>query len=242
MKVAKADDSNQAENALMRDGNQCVLTKDGEPGVDAAYIVPFRLQVHNTAESCFWIMLEGFWGGKTQDWQKVVIREDGCSDTGSATNIISLNSLVREYWDNCQCSFRPVRVSDDQMSMEIVFHWLPLQTGRKNDAVRIDQNPYGDGTEESIWRSPGKNLLLFDYETERVIHSGEIFTISTTDKDERPLPSKDLFELLWLLKRIAAMQGADKPQAEADEDLETQMYSRDFYSDDGDTDDVDITR
>lgn len=107
--------------------------------------------------------------------------------------------------------------------MDIAFHWLPLQTGRKDDEVRIDQNPYGAGAEKSISKSPGENLLLFDYETDRVIHSGEIFTISTTDKDKRPLPSKDLLELLWLLKRIAAMQGAERPEVD-DEDLETHMY------------------
>ncbi|KAJ5629276.1 hypothetical protein N7528_002933 [Penicillium herquei] len=232
-RVTKVDDRNQAENALMRDGNQCVLTKHGEPGVDVAYIVPFGLHKTPNTEFYFWDTLETLWGSKAQVWQKAVVRADGCFDTESTSNMISLNRLVREYWDNCQCAFRPVRVSDDQLSMDIAFHWLPLQTGRKDDMVRIDQNPYGDVAEQSISRSPGQNLLLFDYEAERVIHSGEIFTISTTDPDERPLPSKDLLELLWLLKRIAAMQGAERPEAD-DEDLETHMYSCDYYSDDED--------
>ena len=63
-------------------------------------------------------------------------------------------------------------------------------------------------------KTPGQNLKVPNYETEQLIGSGDIFTITTDNKVERPLPSMDLLEMLWILKRIAAIQGA----AETEED------------------------
>ncbi|KAJ5732202.1 hypothetical protein N7493_003683 [Penicillium malachiteum] len=63
-KVAKVNDRNHAENALVHDGNQCVLTKHREPGVNVAYILPFKLHKTPKTKAPFWYKLRTFWGGK----------------------------------------------------------------------------------------------------------------------------------------------------------------------------------
>lgn len=45
-------------------------------------------------------------------------------------------------------------------------------------------------------------------ETLAVIPSGHVFTITTNDPVNKPLPSFQLLEMQWHLRRISAMQGA----------------------------------
>ena len=65
---------------------------------------------------------------------------------------------------------------------------------------------------------------MFNKETEKLIEFGTIFNIKTFDKEEYPLPSKELLDLLWILKRLSAMQGAEEEKA-----LERMTYIL-FYS------------
>lgn len=48
------------------------------------------------------------------------------------------------------------------------------------------------------------------------MRSGDIFTVTTDDPLNRPLPSWNLLLLMWHLTRIAAMQGAGE---DSDDDL-----------------------
>lgn len=105
--------------------------------------------------------------------------------------------------------------------MDVSFYWLPMVSGKQSDEVRIDRNPYNPDARTVNCSTPGQNLKVYNYETDEVIKSGEIFTITTTDKKERPLPSKELLDLLWVLKRIAAMRGGGE-----DEENETQQRCR----------------
>jgi len=42
------------------------------------------------------------------------------------------------------------------------------------------------------------------------LFSGARFTFTTTDPDERPLPSKHLLEMQWALQRVTAMAAAEE--------------------------------
>jgi hypothetical protein len=108
------------------------------------------------------------------------------------------------------------------MSMDVAFHWLPLLSGKKTDMIPIDQNPFGLGAEKELSKSPGLRMKIYEQETDRVICSGDIFTIRTTDKERLPLPSMELLEMLWDLKRIARMQGAEEDD---EDDVESETDS-----------------
>ncbi|KAJ5629277.1 hypothetical protein N7528_002934 [Penicillium herquei] len=222
-RMPKQRDQNPVKKTLMRDGNRCLLTNHGKPGLHVAHIVPHKL--HKCPLGEIWSLLQNFWGDKkVEAWQEAIVGPNDRFDTERVTNMISLNSLVHTYWDQSLCAFRPVWVADDQLSMGLSFHWLPIASGKPTDLVRIDRNPYGaeSETKEAYKKTPGQNLKVFDYQTEQVIESGTIFTVTTTDKVERPLPSKELLELLWILKRIAAMRGAAEDE---DDDVERDQGS-----------------
>ncbi|KAJ6024317.1 hypothetical protein N7540_005114 [Penicillium herquei] len=225
-RMVNQQDQNLVKKTLMRDGNRCLLTKHGNPGIQVAHIVPFKM--HKSPRGGLWRLLRHFWGDKkVEAWQEAIIGANGRFDTERVTNMISLNSLVHTYWDQSLCAFRPVWVADDQLSMGLSFHWLPIASGKPTDSVRIDRNPYGteSETKDTYQKTPGQNLKVFDYQTEQVVESGTIFTVTTTDRVEQPLPSKELLELLWMLKRVAAMRGA--AEDEEDEEDEEDDVERD---------------
>ena len=50
------------------------------------------------------------------------------------------------------------------------------------------------------------------------VASGTVFTLTTEDPKEFPLPSRPLLEMQWLLHRVAAMSGAAEAQDDSDWD------------------------
>ncbi|KAJ5719607.1 hypothetical protein N7493_007185 [Penicillium malachiteum] len=210
----KPDPTQLAKNVLNRDQQQCVLTKYGEAGVEAAHIVPSKL--HRAPQGFLWLMLSEYWPLKSKAWSAAILRTgwtDNCFDTERLTNMITLNRLIHWHWENCHCAFYPIRVSGDKKSIDLAFHWLPSAEGKKaSDWVPLDQNPFGN-TPRETWRT---NVAAFNVETRELISSGDIFTITTTDPVNLPLPSMELLEMLWHLKRIAAMRGEDDAEGEED--------------------------
>lgn len=181
------------------------MTKHGRPGLKIAYIVPFHQ--HQTPQAGLWALLRDFWGARAEAWKHAIIGATDNFNTEQVTNLMALNRLLHVYWEDCSCAFRPVRVADDEMSMDVAFHWLPFPSGKKTDMIPIDRNPFGLGAEKGLLKSPGLNLKIFNHDTDRVICLGDVFTIRTTDKEKLPLPSMELLDMLWNLKRIARMQG-----------------------------------
>lgn len=178
--------------------------------------MPFSL--HKTPRGGLWHWLDIFWGDQAKAWLQAIVGRDDRFNTEKTSNMISLNSLVHAHWDNSQCAFRVVRVADDELSMDVSFHWLPLEGGKQTEQVDLIRNPYGNGAHEDYRQSAGENFKVFNHETEKLIESGSIFTITTTDKEKHPLPSKGLLDLLWVLKRLAAMQGEGEGEEEEEED------------------------
>ncbi|CEJ55730.1 hypothetical protein PMG11_01968 [Penicillium brasilianum] len=223
-KTPGARDPEIAEKASERDGEECVMTKHERPGLKIAYIVPFHL--HQTPGAGLWALLRDFSGAGAEAWKHAIIGATDNFNTEQATNLMALNRLLYVYWEDCSCEFRPVRVADDGMSMDVAFHWLPLPSGKKTNMIPIDRNPFGLGAEKGLLKSPGLNLKIFNHETDRVICSGDVFTIRTTDKEKLPLPSMELLEMLWILKRIARMQGGEDEEDDAESDKDSSSQSR----------------
>ena len=101
--------------------------------------------------------------------------------------------------------------------MDIAFHWLPEVVGKRGDSVHLSQNPFGSGAQTKYLKSTGDNFKLFNNDTERLIESGSIFTITMPDKDKHPLPSKELLDLMWTLRCLTAMQGAGEEEEDEEE-------------------------
>ncbi|KAJ5701526.1 hypothetical protein N7488_009074 [Penicillium malachiteum] len=91
----KPDPTQLAKNVLNRDQQQCVLTKCGEAGVEAAHIVPSKL--HRVPQRSFWLMLSEYWPLKSKAWSVAILRTgwtDNCFDTEQLPNMLTLNRLI----------------------------------------------------------------------------------------------------------------------------------------------------
>lgn len=100
--------------------------------------------------------------------------------------------------------------------MDVQVFWL-----EQNSFVRSTDLIPGKLGPADLCSGP-KKFKLFDCETNGLIRSGHLITISTDDPELRPLPSMTLMEMQWVLHRALAMSGA----AEAPED--------DYYESDDD--------
>ncbi|KAJ5160416.1 uncharacterized protein N7482_007420 [Penicillium canariense] len=226
-------DLNPARNSqvLDRDGNKCVLTKHGRTTLQIAHIVLYK--VHTSQQEGFWRWMEPFWGvDEVRRWKTQILGAGETFDTEKVQNMMALACHVDIYWDQPICAFRPIRVNGDNTRMDIAFHWLPLpdKKTRRIDKVPIDEHPYPGMYERTGFTdSPGENISVFDMKTRVVIPSGHIFTITTDDPVQKPLPSFQLLELQWILTRIAAMQGAG---GDEDSDMDYDGDSVANYNDD----------
>ncbi|KAJ5715088.1 uncharacterized protein N7483_012269 [Penicillium malachiteum] len=207
------------DNVLKRDQRQCVLTKYRQFGIEAAHIVPSKL--HRYTQGFLWLVLSEYWPLKSKAWSEAILRKgwgDNCFNTERLTNMLTLNQMIHWHWENCHCAFYPIRVADDKKSMDLSFHWLPSAKGMKaSDWVHLDRNPFGDTRPLEAW---GTNVAAFNVETRQLISSGDIFTITTPDPEKLPLPSIELLEMMWHLKRIASMRGQDDEEEEKNEEDE----------------------
>jgi hypothetical protein len=108
--------------------------------------------------------------------------------------------------------------------MHIALHWLPMlpPSVKRSDYVSATENPFNGGTQDITTLPTAR--ILYNWERKVEMQSGDVFTVTTDDPLNRPLPSWDLLLLIWHLTRIAAMQGAgedsdDDPGEDSDDDL-----------------------
>lgn len=144
-------------------------------------------------------------------------------DVHRTYNLITLNLLIHKYWDHGLVALRPVEINEEETEMQIAFHWLPAQKQFKGmargDYVTINTYPLSDKRFRPR-DTPGDNYYIHACREDGSVYrvtSGDIFTLKTTDKKERPLPSFELLKLRWHLSRIAAMQGGGEDDDIGDE-------------------------
>lgn len=205
----------------VRDERRCQLIHCGEMGCEVAHIIPSKLYGNALEQHHFdsiWNWLEAFWGeGKVSKLQDL-IAEGSEMRVHQVHNLITLDMKLHHFWDHGLVALRPVSRNKDETEMQIAFHWLPLKKqfeGRSHyDGVRINTHPLKDPKFRPVRTAGGDNYITICHEDEssKCVTSGDIFTLKTTDKKERPLPSFDLLELRWHLSRIAVTQWADEDQ------------------------------
>lgn len=132
-------------------------------------------------------------------------------DTDRLCNMIALDSEVQKYWNDDLCAFRPVYLSNNKKYMLISFHWLPLpERGEVEYCDKLfdpyDDHPYPNQKQGCI-DTPGAGIYLHDVKSRERIRSGTNFWMSTSDPETRPLPSMELLEIQWYLRRLSRFKG-----------------------------------
>ncbi|RMJ21190.1 hypothetical protein PHISP_07941 [Aspergillus sp. HF37] len=189
-----------------RDNGECLVTKTGSL-VEKAHIFPYSLgQRPQTALEVFWFTLLNFWSEeRVAAWKSAVTGRDG---TEKCANLMSFATHVHGAWAKAFFALKPISLSEDCKTMEVQVFWLE----QSSFASATDLIP-GRLSPADFFSGP-KNFKLFDCETNGLIRSGHLITISTDDPKLCPLPSMALLDMQWVLHRALAMSGA----AEATED------------------------
>ncbi|KAJ5097499.1 hypothetical protein N7456_008220 [Penicillium angulare] len=208
---------------MCRDSHRCQLTQTSRDSVKVAHILPtFLHEATESSEEPSWQFL-GEWLGKERlSWwkDKLLVEkpsQDGENaervfDTDRLCNMITLDTEVQSYWNDDLCAFRPVYLSEDKRYLDIAFHWLPLPergtTQHYEDRIDINHHPYPDHNHGCNYTpAPGAGAYLYDAQTGKRILSGHIFRMETDDPVTYPLPSVELLEIQWYLKRLARFKG-----------------------------------
>ncbi|CAG8097471.1 unnamed protein product [Penicillium salamii] len=161
-----------------------------------------------------WQWLALFWGTqKVQAWRDLLMR-DSVINAHQIYNLLTVALDVRNYLDCGLAALRPVSVNEDETEMRIALHWLPLpkEFGEmtRTDLVPLTQNPLEEPRFRPTMTHGNNHPVYIVYgggRTWEAVRSGHIFTVKTTNVEERPLPSFQLLELMWFLTRIATMEG-----------------------------------
>jgi len=160
-----------------------------------------------------------------EKWEAELLQGSYTINTEFTANMMTLSKQVHAYWGCAMCAFRPVSVNEAQTEMHIALHWLPIlpPSVKRSDHISPTKNPFCGGTQE-FTTLPTDRIGLYNWERKVEMLSGDIFTVTTDDPLNRPLPSWDLLLLMWHLTRIAAMQGAGEDSDDdlpSDDDVET---------------------
>jgi len=158
----------------------------------------------------FWQSLSLFWNqDRINKWEKAIFpdSEDG---VGRSFNLISLAIDAHDMWNRGIFALKPVELSSDRKTLTVRFFWqVP---GNYEIDRRIDLLTEPISSEGLTLVADGYFLSRIEEEgiTPRIRHisSGDIFTLTTKDPQNLPLPSVDLLEMQWFLQRLVGMSGA----------------------------------
>lgn len=183
---------------------------------EAAHIYPLCLLRASTREpravGRFWDTLYTFWEESRVDkWKTEVFGTEHNQQTprDGCFNMISLEKYAYALWGAGRFALRPMETSDS--TFKVQFYW---QRRSSNGVTELDLLTL-PGLSHGLYGGKDYSLPMLtgtfreNGEPEyRAITSGNVFTITTPDPRNLPLPSWSLLELQWNLQRIAGMSGA----------------------------------
>jgi hypothetical protein len=160
-----------------------------------------------------WQSLSVFWDkDRINKWKNTIFPDSEDPNIGveRCFNLISLSLDTHDMWNRGVFALKPLNLSRDRKKLTVQFFWqVP---GNHDIDSRIDLL-----TEPTS--SEGLDLVADEYcltrvekesSTPRLRHicSGEVFTFTTKDPKNLPLPSLELLEMQWFLQRLMGMCGA----------------------------------
>jgi hypothetical protein len=184
--------------------------------IEVAHIFPYCMlnKSANTSQKTyntpiFWSLLTNFWTDKQIDsWRNTIFPNPQQPDTGvdACFNLICLSRDAHGLWNQGLFALKPLTLSDDKKKLTVQFFWQPKYDHKRQDLVDLLKEPV---------TSKGVNLIQEGYflaglqenGSVQLIQQEQIFTLTTDDPKDRPLPSWELLEMQWFLQRITAMSG-----------------------------------
>ncbi|KAH8812328.1 hypothetical protein F5884DRAFT_750637 [Xylogone sp. PMI_703] len=182
--------------AASRDKQSCLLTLAGCP-LEVAHIYPFSMYEYSEHD-IFWATLQYFWSTeRIARWKKALFTE---ARTEVCENLMTMCPNAHAYWGKSYFALKPLKVSEDNKEITVKFFWLRKHEGPNSipvgDAPVLPANLHGVN-----------NVKLFDTKSEKLIRSGKVFCFTTDDLIKKPLPSKDILDMQWVLHRLTALSG-----------------------------------
>ncbi|OIW23246.1 hypothetical protein CONLIGDRAFT_141810 [Coniochaeta ligniaria NRRL 30616] len=205
VKTSKADqrskeDKHAQEVVPKWYGSRCLLTH--KLLVDGAHTLAVGIQKQNLDE--FWKALNQFWPPEMVSAWIESLRQEKMA----LRNVIPLSPEAHRRWDRHYFALRPVRCEDDPervMYVQICFaNTIDTMTGQRNDTADrnyIDIQGKRDVGGLCDWRSIHQCNEALGPQV-RAIQTGDIFRLTTTDPDKRPLPSYRLLEIQYALHKV----------------------------------------
>jgi hypothetical protein len=137
-------------------------------------------------------------------------------------NLVCLQHQIHSLKDNGEMALKPLELSPDKTSLTLEVHWLRHR--------RVAESPLGNPTTPppvGLLQVPSLALtsddvvdgfLFVDVCTSDRIYSGHKVTLTTDNPGERPLPSRELLDMQWVLQRLSAISGAAELQDDWSDD------------------------
>jgi hypothetical protein len=150
----------------------------------------------------FWVNLTLYWSEEMiNKWKKAVFTKQKIE---ICENLITLSPNAHAYWTNALFALKPLSVAANGKSMDIQLFWL--RPYKRLSSIPLKTRPeLPDDLKGSV-----DNVKLYNHLTDQKLCSGDIITLQTDDPENKPLPSKDLLEMQWLLHRLTALsRGAE---------------------------------
>ncbi len=163
----------------------------------------------------FWEMLRNFWPeAKVAEWLVGVFPNGTAIGVETPANLITMSSETHEMWNRGGFALKPLTLSDDECSMTIqVFYQKPHDRANTGNSMSLQDPPPSTRSLTSSEPNPWwLDRLQEGYHgiTQR-IRSGDVITLTTDNKVQRPLPSFKLLEMQFFLQRVTGMAGGAEP-------------------------------
>jgi hypothetical protein len=193
-----------------RDGYRCALTKLPHP--QAAHIFPcslLDLEIPYTIPK-FWTLLHIFWDeARVEKWKTTILPNSQNPDIGveRCLNLIPLSPNAHDMWKRGLFALKPLELSHDRTKLTVQFFWQVPGNYQFGSLVDLLTEPASSKGLDFV--GDGDFLCRFENDISSPrIRSGEIFTFTTRDPENLPLPSLELLEMQWILQRLVGMSGA----------------------------------
>jgi hypothetical protein len=193
-----------------RDGYRCALTKLPHP--QAAHIFPCSLPDLEIPYMIpkFWNLLRIFWDqARVEKWKSMIFSDSQNPDIGveRCINLISLAPTAHDMWNRGLFALKPLKLSRNRKKLTVQFFWQVPGNYKFKSRIDLLTEPTSSEGLDIVADGYWLTRLEADGSTPR-IRSGEIFTFTTKDPENLPLPSLELLEMQWVLQRLVGMSGA----------------------------------
>lgn len=196
--VGSGRSKSAARATKARDGNTCLLTGVIMP--EAAHVFAFSAAADLRARKKFAKLLWP-WGKETCDRWTALFSDRAVTE--SPRNLLSLGSNMHEMWDKSFFALKPISATQGVVTVQ--FFWL------KRNKVKATEEEL-DGYEGTIKALCGGDTCTWG--PPQVAHrpsglpiqTGQLFEIRARDQEQ--LPSMELLQVQWYLRRIAAICAA----------------------------------